>query len=72
MGERVGQLIFHKTGPVEGDYSDGREGMSGKYQNTSDLDRLIREWEPSLMLPRAYKDARKAPPVIEGLQNGLK
>lgn len=72
VGERVGQLIFHKTGPVEGDYSDGREGMSGKYQNTSDLDRLIREWEPSLMLPRAYKDARKAAPVIEGLQNGLK
>lgn len=72
VGERVGQLIFHKTGPVEGDYSDGRDGMSGKYQHTSDIDRLIREWHPGLMLPRAYKDARKAPPVIEGLPDGLK
>src|SRR5580698_7124325 len=44
VGERIGQLIFHKTGPVEGDYSDGRDGISGKYQHTSDLDELIRTW----------------------------
>ena len=32
VGERVGQLIFHNTiSPVAGDYSEGRNGMSGKY-----------------------------------------
>lgn len=72
VGERIGQLIFHTTGPVEGDYSDGRDGMSGKYQHTSDLDELIRTWKPSDMLPRAYKDKRHKPPVIEGLPEGIK
>lgn len=72
VGERIGQLIFHHTGPVEGDYSEGRSGMSGKYQHTGDLEELIRTWKPSDMLPRAYKDKRKAPPVINGLSDGLK
>jgi deoxycytidine triphosphate deaminase len=72
VGERVGQLIFHKTGPVEGDYSDGRDGMSGKYQHTDDLQELISKWSPMDMLPRAYKDQRKAPPIIKGLSEGLK
>ena len=72
VGERVGQLIFHHTGPVEGDYSDGRDGMSGKYQHTDDLDELIRTWSPIQMLPRAYKDQRKNPPIIDGLAQGIK
>lgn len=72
VGERIGQLIFHTSGPVEGDYSDGRGGMSGKYQHTSDLDELIRTWGPEQMLPRAYKDARKPAPVIDGLPEGVK
>ncbi len=72
VGERIGQLIFHKTGPVAGDYSDGRAGMSGKYQHTSNLDELIRTWKPEDMLPRAYKDARKPPVKIEGLPKGIK
>lgn len=72
VGERIGQLIFHTTGPVEGDYSDGRQGMSGKYQHTSDLDELIRTWKPEDMLPRAYKDHRKPPAIIKGLSKGVK
>ncbi len=72
VGERIGQLIFHHTGEVDGDYSDGRDGMSGKYQHTDDLDELIRTWKPSDMLPRAYKDSRKKPPIIDGLSDGLK
>ncbi|HRN90646.1 MAG TPA: deoxycytidine triphosphate deaminase [Candidatus Saccharibacteria bacterium] len=71
VGERVGQLIFHTTGPVEGDYSDGRDGMSGKYQHTDDLDELIRTWSPIQMLPRSYKDQRKDPPIINGLAEGI-
>lgn len=72
VGERIGQLIFHTTGPVDGDYSDGRGGVSGKYQHTSDLDELIRTWTPDQMLPRAYKDARKKPTIINGLSRGMK
>jgi deoxycytidine triphosphate deaminase len=72
VGERIGQLIFHTTGPVDGDYSDGRNGISGKYQHTNDLDELIRTWTPDAMLPRAYKDNRKAPKIIKGLPKGSK
>ena len=72
VGERIGQLIFHTTGPVDGDYSDGRDGMSGKYQHTNDLDELIRTWSPEQMLPRAYKDRRQAAPIIPGLPEGVK
>ena len=71
VGERIGQLIFHTTGPVEGGYAEGRGGMSGKYQHTDDLDELIRSWKPEMMLPRAYKDSRKAPVVVEGLSDGM-
>jgi deoxycytidine triphosphate deaminase len=72
VGERVGQLIFHKTGPVEGDYSEGRKGMSGKYQHTDDLHQLISTWSPDQMLPRNYKDIRKVQPIIPKLPKGLK
>lgn len=72
VGERVGQLIFHSTGEVEGDYSDGRNGVSGKYQNSSNLDELIANWSPEQMLPRAYKDKRQKPEIINGLPEGVK
>lgn len=72
VGERMGQLIFHHTGPVEGSYAEGRSGMSGKYQNTDNLDELIANWQPSDMLPRAFKDERKVPAKIKGLGKGVK
>lgn len=72
VGERIGQMIFHHTGEVEGDYSNGRNGMSGKYQNTDNLDDLIRTWNPEQMLPKAYKDVRKLPEIIKGLGEGIK
>jgi deoxycytidine triphosphate deaminase len=72
VGERVGQMIFHHTGPVDGDYSDGRNGMSGKYQHTADINELIRTWSPDQMLPRAYKDIRTEPERIEGLPKDIK
>lgn len=72
VGERIGQLIFHTTGPVDGDYSNGRKGMSGKYQHTDNLDELIATWTPDSMLPRAYKDKREPAPVIPGLAKGMK
>lgn len=72
VGERVGQLVFHKTGPVVGHYSDGRGGISGKYQHTDNLEDLIRSWSPEQMLPRAYKDRRTKPKVITDLPEGVK
>lgn len=72
VGERVGQLVFHHTGPVEGDYSDGQGEVNSKYQHTADLNELIRTWSPEQMLPRAYKDQRVAPPLIAGLSKGTK
>lgn len=72
VGERIGQLIFHTTGPVEGGYADGRGGVSGKYQHTDDLEELIRSWRPEMMLPKAYKDKRRLPEVIPGLSEGMR
>lgn len=72
VGERIGQLIFHKTGPVDGSYEKGRAGMSGKYQHTDNLEELIASWRPEMMLPRAFKDARKVPDKIKGLSKGTK
>lgn len=67
VGERMGQLVFYKTGPVEGSYSEGRGGMSGKYQTSDNLDEIIKNWKPSDMLPHGHKDSRKLPEAIEGL-----
>lgn len=72
VGERIGQLIFHQTGPVDGGYADGRGGISGKYQHTDDLAELIHSWRPETMLPRAFKDRRHAPAIINGLGEGIK
>ena len=68
VGERIAQIVFHETGDVQGNYGHGRDdGFSGKYQTGSNLDELIRNWEPALMLPRAYKDSRQLPLKIKGL-----
>ncbi len=69
VGERIGQAVFHDTGQVDGNYGEGREnGFSGKYQSGTDLETLIRQWEPSQMLPKAYKDKRSLPVKIKGLK----
>lgn len=69
VGERIGQIIFHETGEVAGNYGTGRDaGFSGKYQTGTNLDDLIRNWEPGRMLPRAYKDIRSLPEAIPGLK----
>lgn len=65
VGERIAQIVFYSTGEVDGEYKK----LSGKYQpDTSfDLSKLIKEWQPSQMLPRAYKDKRRQPIEIEDL-----
>lgn len=69
VGERIAQAVFHDTGPVDGTYGAGRDnGFSGKYQSGTNLQELIANWEPSQMLPRAYKDQRSLPEAIPGLK----
>lgn len=66
VGERIAQLVFYETGPVDLEYKK----LSGKYQTTdsSDLQSIIADWKPEQMLPRAYKDKRRKPVEIEGLK----
>ena len=59
VGERVAQIVFYHTGPVDGQYQQ----MSGKYQTQTqdNIDDIIKNWHPRLMLPRTYKDKRTLP-----------
>lgn len=53
VGERIAQIIFHETGPVERHY-----GETGKYQGGADLEAVVSAWKPEQMLPRAFTDSR--------------
>jgi dCTP deaminase len=66
IGERIAQMVFYETGPVEGEYKK----LSGKYQTaaSANLDKLVKDWRPEQMLPRAFKDKRTMPIKIKGLQ----
>lgn len=58
VGERIAQIVFYHTGPVDSEYSK----ISGKYQTTTgddDLITLVNNWRPGQMLPRAFEDERK-------------
>jgi len=54
LGQRVAQIVFSGTGPVEGEYSVD----TGKYQLSSsdDIDSIKAEWTPDMILPRQHKD----------------
>lgn len=68
VGERIAQAIFVETGEVDGNYGEGRHnGFSGKYQQGTDLETIIKTWSPDMMLPKAYMDNREMPTKIEGL-----
>lgn len=54
VGERMAQIVFFSTGPVDNPYS-------GKYQDSDDLEKLISEWRPQDMLPRTFHDERNEP-----------
>lgn len=70
VGERIAQLVFYETGPVEQEYKK----LSGKYQTgaSDDLEEIIKNWRPEQMLPKAYKDKRHMPIKIPGLSEGIK
>jgi hypothetical protein len=59
VGERIAQIVFQHTGEVDGEYSS----LSGKYNtfSSNQLDKLIKNWSPEQMLPKAYTDSRHLP-----------
>ncbi|MEI7819134.1 MAG: deoxycytidine triphosphate deaminase [bacterium] len=61
VGERIAQVVFHKTGPVARPYG----GATSKYDNAVSLEERIESWNPSMMLPRAFKDNYVAPASLE-------
>ena len=65
VGERIAQMVFYETGPVEKEYKK----LSGKYQTnlSSDLQAIVKNWRPEQMLPKAYKDMRQIPLRISRL-----
>ncbi len=66
VGEPIAQMVFFYTLPIESSYSQS----GGKYQAATDntLDKLMANWQPSAMLPRAYigrtRDADKTQSTI--------
>jgi dCTP deaminase len=46
VGEKVGQMVFIRTGEVISSYP-----IKGQYQKTEDLETLIQQWSPLCMIP---------------------
>ena len=67
VGERIAQMVFYDTGPVDSEYKT----LSGKYQSdvSQKLETIIKNWKPEDMLPRAYKDNRTMPTKIKGIKS---
>jgi dCTP deaminase len=52
VGRRIAQIIFFETGPIlEKDYT-----KAGKYQSSTNLKDLKKNWKPESMLPKLYND----------------
>ncbi len=54
VGARIAQIVFYHSEGVESEYSSD----TGKYQSitANDLKGIVSSWQPSDMLPKAYKD----------------
>lgn len=61
VGMAIAQLVFFHTGPVKSNYTE----LSGNYQTSSDIKELVRDWQPSLMLPKTYRKMVARPQPIE-------
>lgn len=53
VGRRVAQLLFFQVAPV--DAADMYQ-RGGKYQTSSDLAEIMKEWSPDKMLPKQWRD----------------
>lgn len=66
VGMRVGQVVFHETGEVDGSYAK----LTGNYQSGVKIDEVKAAWRPEMLLPRA-KSERSGLPLVRGLSDGL-
>lgn len=53
VGRRIAQIAFLSVGPVLDNFVYSKDG---KYQTSSKLDEVVRDWHPSMMLPRLHAD----------------
>lgn len=52
VGRRIAQIVFFYVGPVlKNDYT-----VAGKYQKTTNINKMKKEWNPLSMLPKLYND----------------
>lgn len=52
VGRRIAQIVFMET---EGTLNTSYE-QTGKYQVSSDIEKLKSNWSPSQMIPKLYMD----------------
>jgi deoxycytidine triphosphate deaminase len=62
VGDRYAQLVLFQTGPVRRGYVAG----GGSYQGSVDVDRLVAEWKPEMMLPQWWRSQRLEPLSLDG------
>ncbi len=52
VGRRIAQIVFFETGEIlDKDYT-----KKGKYQTTTNVKELKKNWDPTMMLPKLYND----------------
>lgn len=52
VGRRIAQIIFFETGEIlDNDYT-----KNGKYNSSKDINKLIKDWKPEMMVPQLHKD----------------
>ncbi len=52
VGRRIAQIVFFEVEPIlDSDYTE-----TGKYQNSDDMEKVMKDWNPTNMLPKMYKD----------------
>ena len=52
VNQRIAQIVFIETDGI----LDKSYNFDGKYQNTDDLKKIMKEWSPYQILPKIYKD----------------
>jgi dCTP deaminase len=52
VGMRVAQIAFYQVDPL----SDSYAKAGGQYQTTDDTNCMMKEWSPTMMLPKFYRN----------------
>ncbi len=65
VGRRIAQILFFKTEGV----AQPLYGRNSKYQTTNEIATMMKEWHPSMMLPRMYLDREIRQPATAKVVN---